>query len=350
MSNRFPHFPFVNPAHAVSARDQARQGFWRQLRVRNPEAAAFNLFPDFLILGPQRTGTTWIYHNLKKHPQIFLPRKKETYYFTTLNRPDHPHYECECLDDFLDRHLTERFRHRLKRHWDSLRRCRELYRPSVRGEATATNALLAADTIRELRAINPDLKAVLMLRDPIDRAWSHARKDLLRKTGRRPAEVTAAEYTRFFRAGGQRGLASYVELLRTWTSELKPGHLFAGEFEMIASRPDELLTGLHRFLGVRSGPRYFNRHLAERINPAGENDIPEAALTSLTQVLAEEIDQYAGLRPLFSADLAESDAVREQFGFSAVATPTRPCLVSDATGSDRRSNPVSSETPSRRHP
>jgi hypothetical protein len=311
----------VNPAFLVPAREQARLGAWRHLRVRDAENARFELFPDFLILGPQRTGTTWIYHNLKRHPQIFLPRKKETYYFSTLGRPDHPHFECDCLDDFLERHMAERFRHRLKRHWDSLRRCRELYRPAVRGEATATNALLNAETIQELRAINPDLRAVLMLRDPIDRAWSHARKDLLRKTGRRPDEVSAADYARFFRASGQRGLGSYVELLRIWTAELKPGHLFVGDFEMIASRPDELLTGLHRFLGVRSGPRYFNRHLTERINPAGDGGIPESALASLTAALAEEIAQYAGLRPLFSPDRSISDAVGQTFGFGPVAIP-----------------------------
>lgn len=313
----------MHPFHVAPARDQARRGAWSHLRVGDPGRLRLDLFPDFLILGPQRTGTTWLYHNLKKHPQVFLPRQKETYYFTTLGRPDHPHHEVDTLDAFLDRHLAERLRHRLKRHYDCLRHCREFYRPLARGEATATNALLPPAVIRELTAINPDLKAILMLRDPVERAWSHARKDLVRKTGRRPEEVAAADYARFFRASGQRGLASYAGLIRTWAGELKPGHLFVGEFEMIATSPETLLTGLHRFLGVRSGPRYFNRHLAERINPAGsgEGGIPAAARDCLAGLLREETAEYRELRGLFSADSLAREALSRRFGFGSLVTP-----------------------------
>ena len=315
--------PTVHLSHLASARGQARLGAWSHLRVRDPERVRLDLFPDFLILGPQRTGTTWLYHNLKKHPQIFLPRQKETYFFTTLGRPDHPHFECEHLDDFLERHLTERPRHRLKRHYDSLRHCRELYRPTARGEATATNALLRPEVIRELVAVNPDLKAVLMLRDPIERAWSHAKKDLVRRHGRRPEDVPAEDYARFFRASGQRGLANYGEMLRTWTRELKPGHVFVGDFDMIAQSPDRLLTGLHQFLGVRSGPRYFNRHLEERINPAGsgEGGVPPAAREILTGLLATEMAQYQELKGLFLNRDRDSVGAQEFDGFGPVVTP-----------------------------
>ena len=48
------------------------------------EGADLSCFPSFLIVGPQRTGTTWLYHNLKCHPQIFLLRDKETFYFTAI--------------------------------------------------------------------------------------------------------------------------------------------------------------------------------------------------------------------------------------------------------------------------
>ena len=41
--------------------------------------------PDFLCIGAQKSGTTWLYHNLKQHPQVWLPPVKELHYF------DHPH-------------------------------------------------------------------------------------------------------------------------------------------------------------------------------------------------------------------------------------------------------------------
>ena len=331
------------PIRVSQAQAHARSGAWRHLRVRDPESAKWESFPDFLILGPQRTGTTWLYHNLKKHPQIFLPRQKETYFFTTLGKPGHDHFEFEYLDDFLAHHLTETPRQWMKRHYDSLRHCHEWYRPAARGEATATNALLAPAVIRELLDINPDLKVILMLRDPVERAWSHARKDLVRKFQRRPEEVPETEFAKFFRASGQRGLASYAGLLSTWTTELKPGHVFVGDFEMIAKTPEELLTGLHRFLGIRHGPRYFNRHLEERINPAasgGESRVPDFARQRLSDLLSEEIGQYEALKRLFDLPPSETGTLREKFAFRPVAVPRFPVIDSESTGSDRRPDPV----------
>lgn len=37
--------------------------------------------PNFLVLGPPRTGTTWLYHCMRKHPQIFLPKIKQLHFF-----------------------------------------------------------------------------------------------------------------------------------------------------------------------------------------------------------------------------------------------------------------------------
>src|SRR5690606_11946368 len=38
-------------------------------------------FPDFICIGAQKSGTTWLYENLKLHPDIFMPDKKELHYF-----------------------------------------------------------------------------------------------------------------------------------------------------------------------------------------------------------------------------------------------------------------------------
>src|SRR5690554_3991052 len=36
---------------------------------------------DFIGVGPMRAGTTWLHHALSQHPEIVLPREKETFYF-----------------------------------------------------------------------------------------------------------------------------------------------------------------------------------------------------------------------------------------------------------------------------
>ena len=40
--------------------------------------------PDFLVISPPKTGTTWLAANLRCHPQIFVPDIKEVKYFSSL--------------------------------------------------------------------------------------------------------------------------------------------------------------------------------------------------------------------------------------------------------------------------
>lgn len=297
------------------------------IRVRDAKSARWDLFPDFLILGPQRTGTTWLYHNLKKHPQVFLPRFKETYFFSTLGKPDHCHFRYPFLEDFLGGCMSEPMRRVLKRHYDCLRKYGEPYRPILRGEATATNALLEPEIIREILAVQPDLKAILMLRDPVERTWSHARKDLIRGKGISADEVTEARYEKFFRASGQRRLASFTGAIRDWGNLLKPGHLFVGEFESIAAEPAALILALQQFLGIRPGPKYFNRHLGERINPAGEGNNRKGGITPharrfLDHLLAREIEEYRDL----TRALRNPDEKERMSGLAGMGLPRVACL------------------------
>src|SRR4029077_15793488 len=97
---------------------------------------------------------------------------------------------------------------------------RRLYRPRVRGEATASYAALDPDVIADITALNPALKAVLMIRNPIDRAWSHAKKDLLRNRKRRFDDVSEAEFRAFFSDPYQLRCARYAEQCDRWSAHL----------------------------------------------------------------------------------------------------------------------------------
>lgn len=52
------------------------------IRGETSDRAAMTL-PNFIVIGPGKTGTTWLYHCLREHPQIQLARyTKETVFFT----------------------------------------------------------------------------------------------------------------------------------------------------------------------------------------------------------------------------------------------------------------------------
>ena len=42
--------------------------------------------PDFFVLGPPRTASTWLESNLARHPQIWMPPVKELHYFDVQRR------------------------------------------------------------------------------------------------------------------------------------------------------------------------------------------------------------------------------------------------------------------------
>jgi hypothetical protein len=39
------------------------------------------LYPDFLGIGAQKAGTTWLGRNLQAHPDVWMPRCKEDHYY-----------------------------------------------------------------------------------------------------------------------------------------------------------------------------------------------------------------------------------------------------------------------------
>ncbi|MFL5992247.1 MAG: hypothetical protein ACJ73W_09685, partial [Rubrobacteraceae bacterium] len=38
-------------------------------------------FPEYIGIGAQKAGTTWLHRNLQAHPGIWMPREKELHYF-----------------------------------------------------------------------------------------------------------------------------------------------------------------------------------------------------------------------------------------------------------------------------
>jgi hypothetical protein len=43
--------------------------------------------PTFLIIGAQKCGTTWLHHQLSKHPDVFMSKEKELLFFMADDKP-----------------------------------------------------------------------------------------------------------------------------------------------------------------------------------------------------------------------------------------------------------------------
>jgi len=113
------------------------------------------LLPDFLIIGAQRAGTTSLYRYLVRHPAISRAITKELRYFD------------------LNYQRGERwYRSRFPSAGARARARRRTGMDLVVGEATPDYVFHPHVPGRVKRLI-PDVKLIVVLRDPVDRAFSH---------------------------------------------------------------------------------------------------------------------------------------------------------------------------------
>lgn len=244
-------------------------------------------FPDFFILGPQRTGTTWLHANLEPHPRIMMPSFKETHYFSTLNDHSSKYHHSTELAWYLS-HFSESPRRRLKKSLRRLLAYGELYHPHMYGEACASYAALPKEIIRDIANLNPRLRLVMIVRDPVMRAWSHAKKDLILETGRSIDEISDKEFEKFFTDIYIFRCSLFTENIEYWTNVFGPQNLFIGWFSDIQTQPVTLLSDVMAFLGVAGKNRYITRNHRRVIYSTPDITIPPRLLRFLEELHSDE--------------------------------------------------------------
>jgi hypothetical protein len=252
--------------------------------------------PDFLGIGAQRAGTSWLDAQLRAHPEIYLPkRRKEVHFF----------------DRYYDRGLGwyERF-----------------YPPGEEaakyvaiGEITP-NYLYYEEAPLRISECLPDCRFVVILRNPVDRAYSQYGLSVRDQGEQRTFEAYFAQEPEVF----ARGL--YSEQLERFLRYHPIQHFLILIFERVMSDPQRALGILAGFLSVDA--KEFERSLTtKRANPAYRLRFGQ---------------QYAGARRLGSllrawdqdwvVNLAKSLGLRRLFGdrgaLPSMALETRTRLLS----------------------
>lgn len=245
------------------------------------------IFPDFLIVGPQRTGTTWLAHNIKNHPQIIFSQPKELFFFNSLPK-SHPFYTSNDLTWYL-KHFEQKW---------ILKNYRDLFYKKIRGEGTASYAAMSKDSINNVVKLNPDIKVIVMARNPVKRAWAHAKKDLLNKSFmndklKKIEAVDDSVFENFFKSQYQVSCGTYSKIINNWQTSLKPGNLFVGFFDDLSIAPESLLLDVYSFLGVSDSKKYINDSYNEKISPTDKSekrDLPEKFEKILNDLFLNELE------------------------------------------------------------
>lgn len=114
----------------------------------------FRVLPDFIIIGATRSGTTSLYQDLIKHPCVVPPSRKEPSFFNRYFERGISWYRSQ-FPLSLHKHY---FQHVLRRKF-------------LTGEATA-NYFYYPSVPEKISKILPGIRLILLLRNPVDRAYS----------------------------------------------------------------------------------------------------------------------------------------------------------------------------------
>ena len=252
-------------------------------------------FPDFLIVGPQRTGTTWLFRNLNKHPQIYMPGGKEIYYFSFVGDSLKKLPDMDTMSKELAWYLQffeETAAGRDMRQQQCQADFGEDYAPAVRGEASATYAAgISDEVLADLSVLNPALKVILIVRHPYERAWSHVKKDL-NLDGDVGLDELDEDLCRRQLGGAYADACSrFSTIIDRWTAALAPDHLFVGNFEDIQACPGDLLVRIFRFLGIRDDEKYVGDHAMRKICATDPRPIPDHVLPLLRDLYQGELEE-----------------------------------------------------------
>lgn len=137
----------------------SKEKFWFPFRL---VTNYLRVLPDFIIIGASRCGTTSLYYNMIKHPNIYPGATKASSFFDKNFEKGLNFYKSHFPAKIFKKHVNNNGKQNF-----------------ITGEATTTYLLnpLVAERISQTL---PNIKLIALLRNPIDRAYSHFNYHLIR--------------------------------------------------------------------------------------------------------------------------------------------------------------------------
>jgi hypothetical protein len=263
------------PASAAASTARLEPADWLSYEdvIGLPTPDQRRMLPDFLVVSPPRTATTWLDANLRGHWNIVIPPEKEVRYFDRAWRDRSLEWYCR----------------RFARGPDQLA-----------ADISPSYALLPDLAIKHIRALKPDLKIVVLLRDLQTRAWSHLKHARFHGeanfAGRAGSVETVGldDAIRNLVDDYSLSTSDYEGTLRRWLKWFPKEQFHVAFFEEAVAAPDQYFAALIAFLGIDSGSRraFF---VLPKMNQSEDSQPPPDVAPWLDKVYAERrkrVEQY----------------------------------------------------------
>ncbi len=259
--------------------------------------------PDFICIGAQKAGTSWLHWNLMFHPQGALPPEKEMNYFyppatrfwmwllgrwypgetgewpryytkwKKAKRTNDPDFPLAWYKDYL-------FRPRTIDNYRAL-----FWRPvwKISGDMSPFYAQMPEAIVKTVAMAAPYAKIIYLLRDPVARAWSEFKMKYPTLLGPEQSaqrmEKLRSENWVFSR---------YGYTLRNWEKHF-PGRLRVWFYEEICEDPVGMFKEVCEYLGIEPLADFHHQKLRERIFEGPPTPMPEDVRRYLSDLFKEEI-------------------------------------------------------------
>ncbi|WP_347267688.1 sulfotransferase [Paracoccus sp. (in: a-proteobacteria)] len=268
--------------------------------------------PDFLGIGAQKAGTTWLSQMLGQRPDIWTPPFKEVQFFNHRFVEEHrawlpwhfrrartnirKRWEARGepvpaeMDAYLERITREPM---FTNHWYKL-----VFSPTPAGahgiDVTPEYSTLPEEGVEFVANFLPQAKFVYIIRHPVDRAISQLKMNLTR-AGRRPA--TLADWLAEIEDPVLMDRGDYRSYVPRWNAHFGPDRLLYLPFGQIAADPVALLRRVEEFLGL--APHDYRNPGAKVFASVPGLSVPSEARARLRAKLEP---QFAFLDSSFGAD------------------------------------------------
>jgi len=234
--------------------------------------------PDFICVGPHKTGTGWLYETLNYHKQIFPIDEKEIRYYTKLdNQYRYPRkfyrlglnraikwlvygrfhlfwtyiFYKNIKGDYYSWWKYLKFESHFHLRVKNLHWYKKLFlgpADLMKGDFSPSYATMVKPTIRHIKKDFPNVKIIYFLRDPVDRIWSYTKMELAMKN-LDPSEknikwiMDKYSHTEAYK--------SYPnQSLNNWISIFGNAQVFVGFFEYLLEDPIGQFKLICQFLEI----------------------------------------------------------------------------------------------------
>ncbi len=285
-------------------------------------------------LGATKAGTSWLFRYLERHPGCHLRSIKELHYFDALDFGERG-YQIRQLER-RERELEIRLLtapddalERLRRQLEDCRALLALHRlpeedrgaylaylgagrrkeQALVGDFTPAYGLLSVPRLRMMAALAARVRFLLVLRDPVERLWSHVRMNAARMA-RRPEDVPARAHRIFWRYGrgrheGIRIRGDYRAILARLDAALEPRQLLVLFYEELFSQ--KTADRICAFLGLDP----FPAPLAEPVHAGVPVEMSQEQRRHARRWLAPQYEYVRGrfgrLPARWQADMLEEE-------------------------------------------